>query len=108
MGTLCKAMDTHSSDRLRPRLQDSDAAVREHAVRTLARIGAWGGNDALATAYLQCASTDPHAGVQRAAADELVGALSGEQATSARAVMKRVLEHRPMQLPPLVLMLLNQ
>lgn len=101
-------MDTHSSDRLRPRLQDADAAVREHAVRALARIGAWGGNDALAMAFLQCASSDPHAGVQRAAADELVGALNGEQATSARAVMRRVLENRPMQVPPLVVMLLHQ
>lgn len=111
MGSLCKPMDAHYSDRLRPRLQDSESSVREHAVRTLSRIGAWGGNDALATALLQCASSDTHAAVQRAAADALVAALSGEQATFARAVIRRVLQHNtidPGQLPPLVLVMLEE
>ena len=66
-------MDAHYCDRLRPRLQDSDAAVREHTVRTLAHIGAWGGHDALA-ASLMSACGDPEPAVQRAAVDALVAA----------------------------------
>lgn len=110
MGSICKGMDAHYTDRLRPRLQDSDWSVREHAVRTLTRIGAWGGNDALAAALLQCAASDSHAAVQRAAADALVAVLSGEQAASARAVIKRVLQHKtldPRRLPQLVVVLLE-
>lgn len=112
MGSLCNPMDAHYCDRIKPRLRDSDAAVREHAVRTLARIGAWGGNDDFATGLMDCASNDPHPGVQRAAGDALVAALSGSQAASARAVMKRVLLRHSnpavLQNMPLVLHLLSE
>jgi hypothetical protein len=88
----------------------SDAGDWLQAVRTVARMGAWGGNDALAAGVLECASSDAHTSVQRAAADELVRALSGQHATSARVVLKRVLQQqqRAMQLPPLVMMMLDE
>ena len=107
--SLCKPMDVHYSDRLRPRLQDPDATVREHAVRTLVHIGAWGGHDALAASLLS-ACCDPDPAVQRAAVDALVAALEGEQATAARAVMKRVYEQgaQGLHLPPLLRMMLEE
>jgi HEAT repeat protein len=102
-------MDVHYSDRLRPRLHDPDATVREHAVRTLVHIGAWGGQDAMA-ASLMSACCDPDPAVQRAAVDALVAALEGDQATAARAVMKRVYEQgaEGLHLPPLLRMMLEE
>ena len=108
LGTLCSTMSSHYSDRLLSRLQDSDAVVRQHAVHALARIGAWGGNDDFAAQLLRCCSDDPSPSVQRASVDTLVAALNGQQAASARAVIKRVLQQRgELQLPPLVLAMLE-
>ena len=110
MGSLCNPMDAHYCERLQPRLRDSDASVREHTVRTLASIGAWGGNDDFAAGLMECASNDPHLAVQRASTDALVAALTGSQAASARAVMKRVLHNNSnlLQDMPLVLTLLSE
>jgi len=56
------------------------------------------------------ACCDPDPAVQRAAVDALVAALEGDQATAARAVMKRVYEQgaEGLHLPPLLRMMLEE
>ena len=128
LGTLCKPPDAHYTERLIPRLRDDDANVREQAVRALARIGAWGGQDAFASALLACASgvyplsscahervltirpfsDNSHSAVKRAAIDALVAALNGEQSGGARAVLKRVVATRAGVAPPILLPFLQE
>ena len=84
--------------------------MREQAVRTLAKIGAWGGNDAFAADLLLVASSDPNPSVQRAAVDALVASLNGDQSKAARAVMQRAQQQftEELQLPPLVRVMLEE